>query len=193
MEKRVTAARLQWMVRGFRKPSISSTLDDRRPADRSISYHIPAATANLFRGPCPKSQPVGFGPAIAVMTRIRERSRTFFCDSWDCDSEMIWSKPTTMTTGRFWPPGSFFFEARTTVQKANGLHIGKAQRRRFAIADRFERSPRFREQDRSPNEAFSGTRGVSTNGPHSTGGDGWTFHGKTGYRRSVAMDGSWVP
>jgi hypothetical protein len=30
------------------------------------------------------------------------------------------------------------------------------------------------------------------NGPHSTGGDGWTFHGKTGYRRSVAMDGSGV-
>jgi hypothetical protein len=68
-----------------------------------------------------------------------------------------------MTTGRFRPPGSFFFEARTTVQKANGLHIGKAQRRRFAIADRCQQSPRSREQDRSSNEAFSGTRGFSTN------------------------------
>ena len=71
--------------------------------------------------------------------------------------------------------GFVFFETRTTVQKANGLHIGKAQRRRFAIADRCERSPRSREQDRSSNQAFSGTRGLSTNDRDDRAApEGWT-------------------
>ncbi len=37
-----------------------------------------------------------------------EATHEFFCDSWDCDSGTIWSKPTTMTTEQFRPPGSFF-------------------------------------------------------------------------------------
>ena len=57
MEKRVIAARLQWMVRGLRPSATSSTLDDRRTALRSASYHTTAATAIIFRGACRKSQP----------------------------------------------------------------------------------------------------------------------------------------
>ena len=104
-----------------------------------------------------------FRPASGDELLGMEATHEFFRDSWDCDSGTIWSKPTTMTTGRFLPRGSFFFEARTTVQKTNGLHIGKDQRRRFAIADGCERRPRSQEQDCLANEAFSGTRVVSTN------------------------------
>jgi hypothetical protein len=44
------------MVRGLRTSATSSTLDDRRPARRSTSYHATAATAIIFRGPYRKPQ-----------------------------------------------------------------------------------------------------------------------------------------
>jgi hypothetical protein len=152
------------MVRGLRTSANSSTLDDRRPARRSTSYHATAETAIIFRGPYRKPQAAEIqashcrdhsllmrGDAQVFLRFLALRSRDDLVEADDDDNRTILAT------------GFVFFEARIAVQKANGLHMGKAQRRMFATADRFQQSPRSQEQDRSPNEPFSGTRVVSTN------------------------------
>ncbi len=51
MEKRVIAASVHPLVRGLRPSATSSTMDDRRPADRRLCYHTTRAVANFFSRP----------------------------------------------------------------------------------------------------------------------------------------------
>jgi hypothetical protein len=72
----VNAARLHRFVRGLRSSAAGAALDDRRPVGGASSYRAAAAVASIFfRVPRPG---VRSGPAIAVTTRFRARSRTFF-------------------------------------------------------------------------------------------------------------------
>jgi hypothetical protein len=120
----------------------------------------------LLPGPCPKSQP---GQIQASHRRdesvSRELRHEFLCDSWHCDRGMIWSKPRTKTTGRSWQRGSFFFQKRKPPFEGQTARTSEKLRDR----DCDSRQNSIRAHDignnhRSPNEAFSGTRRLSTNG-----------------------------
>jgi hypothetical protein len=93
----VNAARLHRFVRGLRSSAASPPLDDRRPVGGASSYRAAAAVASIFLGvPGPG---VRSGPAIAVTTRFRARSRTFLFDSRDSDSGRSDRSPATPRTG----------------------------------------------------------------------------------------------
>ncbi len=75
---------------------INPPLDDRRPVDRTTSYHVPATTTNVFRG-------------------------------------TIWPKATTRATGRFRPPGSFFF--RSANHRSKGKRPAHRKSSATAVCD----------------------------------------------------------
>jgi hypothetical protein len=164
------------MVRGLRTSANSSTLDDRRPADRSTSYHIPAATANLFRGPCPKSQPGQIQPSHRRDDSVpRGLPHEFLCDSWHCDRGTIWSKPTTMTTGRFWPRGAFFFRNANHRSKGKRPAHWKSSATKVCDSRQMRAEPTIPGTRPFDQRGVQQYRGVSTNDRDDRAApEGWT-------------------
>jgi hypothetical protein len=123
----VVAASGASFVRGLRSSAVDAALDDGRPAAERHPTAPPRRWQAFFRVPRPG---VRSGPAIAVTTRFRERSRTFFCDSQDCDPGKIDRSPATSRTGLS-SNGSFSSEAGKSRPTASGLHTERARRRRM--------------------------------------------------------------
>jgi hypothetical protein len=125
------------LVRGLRSVRRWTTVA--QPTERHPTAP-PRLWQAFFRVPRPG---VRSGPAIAVTTRLRERSRTFLCDSRDWDSGKIRSKPSDAPDGLIFQRTFSIGIGKVTSNRERPAHRTSPPTEN-AIADRSDRSQRRR-------------------------------------------------
>jgi hypothetical protein len=138
-QQTISSPHVHRFVRGLRSSAAGAALDDRRPVGGASSYRAAAAVASIFF----RVQRPGIrsGPAIAVTTRFRARSCTFFpipgfrsrkirSKPSDAPDGLIFQRKFSIGSGRF--PSNRERPARRT-SPAILLRSSVAHRRRPAV------------------------------------------------------------